>query len=229
MPYIMGGLALAQGIFSAFGASSEAEAQATAAKLQQQQANFKAEWAHAAEQRNQMRAFQANLERNITIEKGANRDRALAELYLDKDFLNKKSTLSKETNATNASFISSMNASNVSSTSGTARALLRQNMAVMESNMVALRANYKNAYKDIQNQQNAQLSQRQFAFQEMSVFLPQTGGIVDSSSSALMNGLIQAGLSSAATFTSASMKAGAKGGMNALQGLQYAFTGVRPQ
>ncbi len=215
MPFIIGGLALAGGLFGAFGASSNAAAQAKAQELQQQQANFKNQWAHVADQRNQLRAFQANLERNILIEKGANKDRAIAELYLDKDFLNQKGTLSKQTSATNSQFISTMDSRNVSTTSGTARALLRQNMTAMESNMIALRANYNNAYKDIKNQQNAKLSQRQYAFQEMSVFLPQTGGIVDSSSSALMQGIVQAGISAASAGLSAGMRSGTRGGQSA--------------
>jgi len=205
---VMGGLALAQGVMGAMGASSEAAAQAAAQKLQQQQANFKNEWAHAAEQRNQMRQFQANLERNALIERGANTDRALAEMYLDKNFQNAKGTLSKQTSATNAQFLGTMQARGMGSTSGTARALLRQNMSAVSANMIALKTNYRQSYKDIENQQSQKLGQRQFSFQEQSVFLPVTGGIVDSSSSALTTGLISAGIQGVSAGVSAKLQYG---------------------
>lgn len=195
---VLGGLALAQGIFSAFGASSQASAQAKAVELQQQQANFRNKWQFEANQRNQMRAFQANLERNLLIEKGANVDRALQELYLDKSFQNQKGTLSKQTSATNAQFLGTLSSRSIGSSSGTARALLRQNMSNITANMIALKANYRQAYKDIEKRQSQQLGQRQFSFQEQAVFLPTTGGIADTSSSALTTGLIAAGISGVA-------------------------------
>lgn len=191
---IMGGMALGQGIMGALGSSSQAAAQAKAAEIQQQQANFRAQWENEANNRNMMRAYQANLERNILIEKGANIDRALQELYLDKSFSNQKGTLSKQTNATNAQFLGTMSQRNIGSNSGTARALLRQNMSNMQANLVALKTNYRQTYKDIENQQNQKLSQRQFSFQEQRAFLPTLGGIADSSSTALTTGLISAGL-----------------------------------
>ena len=197
MGVVLGGLALAAGVMGAVGASSAASAQAKAQEIAQQQANFKAQWANDANQRNFLRQFQANLERNTLIESGANKDRALAEMYLDKSFDNQKGTLSKQTAATNAQFMNAASNRSVSSSSGTARALLRQNMSAVSANMIALRLNYKQAYKDIENQQNQKLSQRQFSFQEQSVFLPTTGGIADSSSSALTTGLISAGLQGA--------------------------------
>jgi len=192
--FVLGGIALAGGIFSAFGNSSTAAAQAAQAEIQQRQANFQAQWQHEAAARNQMRQFQANLELNMQIEKGANNERALSEMFLDQDFLNKKGTLSKESNIVNAQFLSTMSGRSISANSGTARALLRQNMSAVGANMIALKTNYRNQYKDIENQQNNRLSTRQFSFQEQAVFLPQTGGIMNSSSSALMNGLISAGI-----------------------------------
>jgi len=197
MGVVIGGLALAAGVMGAVGASSAAAAQAKAQEIAQQQANFKAQWAHDAEQRNFLRQFQANLERNFMIERGANKDRALSEMYLDKSFDNQKGTLSKQTAITNAQFMNAASNRSVSSSSGTARALLRQNMSAVSANMVALKLNYRQAYKDIENQQNQKLSQRQFSFQEQSVFLPTTGGIADSSASALTTGLISAGLQGA--------------------------------
>jgi hypothetical protein len=221
---VMGGLALAQGVMGAFGASSQASAQYQAQQLAQQQANFRNQWAMAAEQRNQMRQFQANLERNALIERGANTDRAMAELYLDKNFLNAKGTLSKQTAQTNAQFLGTMQARGVGSTSGTARALMRQNMSAVTANMLALKTNYRQSYKDIENQQNQKLSQRQFSFQEQAVFLPTTGGISDTSSSALTTGLISAGLQGISAGYSANLQYGGGGG-NSSKTLPSGFTG----
>lgn len=202
---ILGAAALGTGVMGAMGSSSAAAAQAKAQEIQQQQTNFKNQWAYEANQRNQMRAFQANLERNAMIERGANTDRAVQELYLDKNFQNQKGTLSKQTASVNAQFLGTLSSRSIGSSSGTARALLRQNMSAVEANMIALKTNYRQAYKDIENQQNQKLSQRQFEFQEQSVFLPTTGGIVDTSASALTTGLIQAGISGVAAGTSAYM------------------------
>jgi hypothetical protein len=153
-----------------------------------------------------MRAYQANLERNILIEKGANTDRALQEFYLDKSFSNQKGTLSKGTNATNAQFLGILSERNIGSSSGTARALLRQNMSAVRANIIALKTNYRQAYKDIENQQNQKLGQRQFSFQEQRAFLPTLGGIADSSSTALTTGLISAGIGGIATGIGAYMQ-----------------------
>lgn len=203
---IMGGAALGTGVMGALGGSSQAAAQAKAAEIQQQQANFRAQWENEAGNRNLMRAYQANLERNILIEKGANTDRALQEFYLDKSFSNQKGTLSKGTNATNAQFLGILSERSIGSSSGTARALLRQNMSAVRANIIALKTNYRQAYKDIENQQNQKLGQRQFSFQEQRAFLPTLGGIADSSSTALTTGLISAGISGIATGVGAYMQ-----------------------
>ena len=66
----MGGMALASGVMGALGASSQADAQAKAAEIQQRNANFQNQWQKATQDRNVMREFQANLERSTQIEKG---------------------------------------------------------------------------------------------------------------------------------------------------------------
>lgn len=190
----MGGLALAQGIFGAFGASSQAEANYQAQKIQQQQANFTRAMQTDAENRNRMRAFQANLERSMQIEKAATQERALAEFYLDKNFQNQKSTLSKQSNQVNAQFLSTFAGRGISGTSGTARSLLRQNMESMGANLEAMKINYKNTFRDIENQQKGRLSQRQLDVVDQVTFIPTTGGIANNSQSALTTGLISAGL-----------------------------------
>ena len=205
----MGGMALAQGIFGAFGASSKAKAESMAAEIQQRNANFQNQWQKAAQDRNAMRQFQASLERNVQIEKAANKERALAELYLDKGFSNQKSTLSKQTAQVNAQFLSATTNRGIAPTSGTARALFRQNIESLGNNMVALKLNHRSAYQDIVNQQQARLAQRASTIApDLGVFIPSKGGIVDNSSAALTTGLIQAGLQGAATGIDSYMKYG---------------------
>ena len=208
----MGGMALASGIMGAFGSSSSASAQAMAAEIQQKNQNFQMQWQKAAQDRNIMRQFQANLEKNAQIEKGANKERAMSELYLDKSFSNNKSTLSKQTAQVNAQFISALAGRNINQTSGTARAMLRQNMEALGSNMAALRQNYRTAYNDIATQHQARLAGRASSMAPvLDVWLPSTGGIADTSSTALTTGLIQAGLGAASAFTSAGLRYGFPG------------------
>jgi hypothetical protein len=216
----MGGLALASGIFGAFGASSQAKAQAMAAEIQQRNANFQNQWQKAAQDRNTMRQFQANLERNIQIETAANKERAMAELYLDKTFSNQKSTLSKQTAQVNAQFLAATTGRGMNPTSGTARALFRQNIESLGNNMVALKLNHRSAYQDIVTQQQARLAQRASSIApDLGVFIPAKGGIPDNSSAALTTGLIQAGLQGTAAGINAQLQYGGKGGLFGQGGL----------
>ena len=215
---IMGGLSLAQGIFGALGQSSQAKAQAMAQEVQQRQANFIQSMRTDAENRNRMRAFQANLERNLQIEAAATESRALAEFYLDRNFQNRKSTLSKQSNQVNAQFEATFAGRGISGTSGTARSLLRQNMESISANLTAMKVNYKNTYRDIVNQQKGQLGQRQFATMDLVTFIPTTGGIADTSSSALTTGLISAGLGAIATGYKAGLDYGQGGQGEVLAG-----------
>lgn len=208
----MGGMALASGVMGALGASSQADAQAKAAEIQQRNANFQNQWQKATQDRNVMREFQANLQRSTQIEKGAATERALAEYYLDKTFSNQKSTLSKQTSQVNAQFITSMTSRGMAASSGTARAMLRQNIEALGSNMVALKLNHRSAYQDIITQQQTRLGQRGNAFApDLGVFIPSKGGIANNSSTALTTGLIQAGLQGASVGIQAQMQYGSGG------------------
>lgn len=205
----MGGMALAQGIFGAFAGANEAKARAMQQEIQQRNENFRAQWQNEANNRNVMRQFQAALERNRAIELGATRERALAELYLDRSFRNQKSTLSKQTAQTTASFNTTMAGRGMGAQSGTARALMRQNMEALGANMLALKTNYKNAYRDIESQQAARLSQRtDTSWPQQTTFIPNKQPIMDSSSSALTAGLISAAMGGAAAGYSAQLQYG---------------------
>jgi hypothetical protein len=209
----LGGMALASGVMGALGASSQAKAQAMAAEIQQRNANFQAQWQKQAQDRNTMRQFQANLERNVQIEKAANKERAMAELYLDKSFNNQKSTLSKQTAQVNAQFLAATTGRGMNPTSGTARALFRQNIESLGNNMVALKLNHRSAYQDIVTQQQARLAQRASSIvPDLGVFIPAKGGIPDNSSAALTTGLIQAGLQGASAGINAQLQYGNKFG-----------------
>jgi len=210
---VMGVMSLASGVMGALGSSSQAAAQAQAAEIQQRNQNFQNQWQKAAQDRNTMRQFQASLERNAQIEKAANKERAMSELYLDKTFSNQRSTLSKQTAEVNSQFISTMSGRNVNQNSGTARALLRQNMEALGNNMAALKLNHRSAYNDIVNQQQARLAQRNSSMSpDLGVFLPSTGGIADNSSTALTTGLIQAGIQGAAVGINAQLQYGKPSG-----------------
>ena len=203
----MGGMALASGIMGAFGASSNAKSQAMAAEIQQRNQNFANQWQKEAQDRNTLRQYQATLQRNAAIERSANKERALTELSTDKSFANQSSMLSKQTAQVNAQFISAMNGNFINQNSGTARALLRQNMEALGNNMNAMKQNYRTAYNDIINQQNARLSQRASSIApDLGLFLPNTGGIADNSSGALTTGLIQAAMQGASVGINASLQ-----------------------
>lgn len=207
--FIMGGLALAQGVFSAFGASSEAKAKAMSQEIQQRNENFRNKWQTEAQNRNQLRQYQAALERNVQVEQAANKERAIAEVYLDRNFQNQKGTLSKQTNQANAAFLTAMQGKGIAGDSGTARALFRQNMEALGNNMLAMKTTYRNAYRDIETQQAGRLAQRaDTMFPSQTTFLPSTGGIVDASSSALTTGLISAGIGGVSAGINASIKYG---------------------
>ena len=91
-----------------------------------------------------------------------------------------------------------MTSRGIAASSGTARAMLRQNIEALGSNMVALKLNHRSAYQDIITQQQTRLGQRGNAFApDLGVFIPSKGGIANNSSSALTTGLIQAGLQGA--------------------------------
>jgi hypothetical protein len=206
---VMGGMALAQGIFSAFGASSEAKAQAMSQEIQQRNENFRNKWQTEAQNRNQLRQYQAALERNVQVEQAANKERAIAEVYLDRNFQNQKGTLSKQTNLANAAFLTAMQGKGISGDSGTARALFRQNMEALGKNMLAMKTTYRNAYRDIETQQAGRLAQRaDTMFPNQVTYLPSTGGIVNSASSALTTGLISAGIGGVSAGINAALKYG---------------------
>ncbi len=210
---IMGGLALASGVMGAFGQSGQAKAQAIQQQMQQDQANFQNQMKVDAENRAILRQRLNQEMTNLSIAKSAGKQMGLQQFYAREALNNARSQLSKNTQEVNAQFMSALSSRGISTKSGTARALLRQNIEATEANSLALRLNGQRQMKDIEtNFQNA-LAQRRNDYIESQAFIPTTGGIVDASSSALTNGLIQAGLGTASAGFSAGFQYGGKGGV----------------
>lgn len=188
---IMGGLALAQGVFSGIMGSSQAEAQAVAQELQAQNANFQNKWKSDSENRNMLRQFEAQEKANIQIQKLATQERAAAEFATQQNYLNSRSLLSKQTQQTNDMFLSGVSSRGISSNSASVKALLRQNTQTAETNMSMIRTNYGSAMKDIEAQYKNRLAQRNEGYTSQRAFIPQGQVSVNTSSSALMSGIAQ--------------------------------------
>lgn len=187
---IMGGLALASGVMSGIMGGGQAKADAMAAKLAQDNANFQNKWRSDSENRNLLRQIEAQETANLQIGKFANQERAAAEFGLQQNYLNTRSNLSKQTQQTNDMFLASVSSRGMSSDSASVKALLRQNNTLAEKNMSTLRGNYGSSMLDIEAQYKNRLSQRNLGYISQKAFIPNNSPIVDSSSSALMSGVM---------------------------------------
>lgn len=186
---IMGGLALAQGVFGGIMGGQQSKAQAMQQQLQIQQQNFQAEMRTQQENRNLFRQQVEQGKKNKEIERFATEERAFSELALREQYKNSRSDLSKQTQQTNDMFLASVSARGMSSSSATVKALLRQNTANAENNMKMMRVNLGSKMRDIENQQKNRLAQRNLGYVSQKTFIPNQQIIADSSSSALMTGI----------------------------------------
>lgn len=210
----MGGLALASGVLGAFGQSGQAKAQAMQQQMQQDQANFQNQLKVDAENRAILRQRMNQEITNFSIAKAAGKQMGLQQFYAKEALNNARSQLSKNTQQVNAQFLSALSSRGISPKSGTARALLRQNIEATEANAIALRLNADRQMKDIEtNFQNA-LAQRRNDYIETQAFIPTTGGIVDASNSALVTGLVQAGIGTVSAGLQTSFQYGGKSGLS---------------
>jgi len=210
----MGGLALASGVLGAFGQSGQAKAQAMQQQMQQDQANFQNQLRVDAENRAILRQRMNQEMTNFSIAKAAGKQMGLQQFYAKEALNNARSQLSKNTQQVNAQFLSALSSRGISPKSGTARALLRQNIEATEANAIALRLNADRQMKDIEtNFQNA-LAQRRNDYIETQSFIPTTGGIVDASNSALVTGLVQAGIGTVSAGLQTSFQYGGKSGLS---------------
>lgn len=196
MPLVIGGmgaLAFGASLFSGMAGASQQEAQAIQAQLQQRNAEFQRQSQVQANNRNIDKRNLARAINNKKIEQLGLSERALAEVYQKLGYDNAKGQFSKQTNQVNSALLSSISGRNIDLSSGTARALLRQNIDNATVNMANLRVSNMNKMRDIETTYQNKLSQRDFNFEEHSIFLAGDTSSVSGPSMAQIG--ISAGLS----------------------------------
>jgi len=204
---IMGGLGFAQQLLGGLGAQSQAQAQAKLQQMQAENANFQRQWQVDANNRAINRQNLNRAINNKAIERAAINERALQEVYSKFGFDNAKSQFSKQTSQVNSALLSSISGRNISASSGTARALLRQNLANASTNMANLRINRMNQLRDIETVYQNRLAQRDFNYQELQTFLPGDTSMVSGGNTAAIIGSaalggLQSGISGALMYGS---------------------------
>lgn len=208
MPLILGALAVGSGVIGAFGSAGQAKAQAAAQELQQRQANFQNQWQNEAANRNLMRQWRAQLAANVQIEKAANEFISRQNYYSKEQYNNVSSELSRQTKQVTDSFLSTASARGMNINSATAKAMLRKATEDSRKSSENLKVNYQNQLRDLENQYGEILNKRVLGDPNQTVFLPTTGGIVDSSSNMLMTGLATSLLSGASATIGAARQQG---------------------
>lgn len=213
VPLVIAGLAMsaASGVMGAISGASQAKAEAMQQEINQRNANFEKQWQIAVQNRNTMRQWQAALESNMQLEKSANKERALSELYTEKSYRNATSQLSKQTSEANAAFLSAASGRNIDASRGSARALLRQNMTSAGDNLLALKQNYEGELQSIEAKQQTRLASRaNTMFPGQIMFMPSQHGVIDNSSAVLTTGLIKTALDTGAKAFKAMQQYGGK-------------------
>jgi hypothetical protein len=182
----MGVLTAATSIMQGIGGAGQNKAQAIAARMQQDQQNFNNRWQNEAQNRNILRAWEAQYHVNKGIERAADQTRATQEYYAKEAWKNTASQLSKQTRQANSAYLGSVSSRGMSLDSASARALLRQASSDAQTNSANLRTNYANQMRDIETQYQNMLNQRNRNAPEQVAFMETRGGTVDSSSSIMM-------------------------------------------
>jgi hypothetical protein len=182
----MGALTAATSIMQGIGGAGQNKAQAIAARMQQDQQNFNNRWQNEAQNRNILRAWEAQYHVNKGIERAADQTRATQEYYAKEAWKNTASQLSKQTRQANSAYLGSVSSRGMSLDSASARALLRQASSDAQTNSANLRTNYANQMRDIETQYQNMLNQRNRNAPEQVAFMETRGGTVDSSSSIMM-------------------------------------------
>jgi hypothetical protein len=182
----MGVLTAATSIMQGIGGAGQNKAQAIAARMQQDQQNFNNRWQNEAQNRNILRAWEAQYHVNKGLERAADQTRATQEYYAKEAWKNTASQLSKQTRQANSAYLGSVSSRGMSLDSASARALLRQASSDAQTNSANLRTNYANQMRDIETQYQNMLNQRNRNAPEQVAFMETRGGTVDSSSSIMM-------------------------------------------
>ena len=189
MPFIIGGTAAASGIMSAISGSGQAKAQAMAAQLQQQDANFRNRWQVEADNRNILRQWEAQQIRNQQIAASANTTLTRGTIFTKEAFANQSSAMSKNTRATTAQFLGAASARGLSPDSASSRAMLRAAAEQEKQNSLILRTNWENQKIDLKTSYDNMLAQRNLNAPQQTVFMESRSPVVDNSSAMLMTGL----------------------------------------
>lgn len=194
------GMNVAQGVLQGILNRGAAKAESAIAEMRQQNANFQGQMEADRQNRNILRQFEDALVYNMRLEEAALKERARAELQLEDIFTNQKSEFSRNIQDVNAAMLSTFAGKGVDPTTGSARSILRSNMQNAMQNMTTLKKGYKRQLEDIELGYQNRLNQRiETSGVDLVNFIPNTSPIPDSSSSALMSGvlggIIQAGSS----------------------------------
>lgn len=211
MPFIIGGLMAATSIMGSMSGASQNKAQATAAKMQQEQQNFNGRWQNEAQNRNLLRQWEAQYHMNNRIEEAANKTKSSQKFYAAETYKNQSSALSKQTRQTTETFLGTVASRGISTDSASARAMLRQATEQSQINSQMLRTNYSNQQRDIETQYQNILSQRNLNNVEQQAFVEGRTTVVDSSSQMMMTGIATGLMSGAAAGIGAYGKTGLKG------------------
>ena len=168
---VMGGMSMLSGVLGGMGANQQAAAQAKQAQMAKENAEFQRRWTVDANNRNILKNNLAKAIANKQIETLAISQRAISEVYGKMGYDNAKSQYSKQTSQVNSALLSSVSGRGMSASSGTARALLRQNIANSQTNMANLRITQMNKNRDIETSYQNTLNKRDFNYTELQTFL----------------------------------------------------------
>lgn len=209
-------LSVGMSLFGMAGENQKAAAVAKQAQMARENANFQRQWAIDANNRNILKNNFAKAVANRQIESLAISQRAIGEVYGKMGYDNAKSQYSKQTSQINSALLSSVSSRGMSSSSGTARALLRQNIANSQTNMANLKITQMNKNRDITTAYQNTLNKRDFNYTELQTFLGgDTSTVYTGTSAGMMAGMAAlSGLQSGIT-TGLQFNTGSRGGYNA--------------
>ena len=160
----------------AFMGARQAQAQAMAQRIQQEEADFQREWANQVRNREISKSNAAKWFMNNKIGELANKRRAERDFYLRYNFMNEAGEFSKQSKQVNDTLTATLNSRNISQSSGTSKALLRQAIEQRNKQMVSHRMSYENAMLGSSRQQQAELNQRDFNYNAHLPFMPSVDG-----------------------------------------------------
>ena len=182
---------LASAGISAFLGAREAEAQATAQRIQFEEQEFQRKWQTQIKNREIAKANAARWFNNQKIAEAANQNRAERDFYLRYNYKNEVGDFSRQSQQVNDGIIGMLSSRNINWDSGTGKALLKQAAIKRNETMQAKRLTFDNALQSSARQQQVELSKRDFTYNESVPFMPGIDGTPspgDAFNTALMSG-----------------------------------------